>query len=206
MKHEIIYTEHYALIVSDEEIKEKDWFFNGEHVLQASRITDIIIDTEGQWSEIKTSKKVIAHRPLEDAPILEGVPLLPEFNKKDDVEKKSRDFVKYVGGSQEQRLAFIDGYLEAKETYKYTVDDMIACWKYASMDKHQIIGDQIGDHYLSFIQSLQQPKRPKCFECEMEQLPSNESFGLDYGSFNLKPKTITNSQNQTELVGEYIYE
>jgi hypothetical protein len=107
MKHEIIYTEHYALIVSDEEIKEKDWFFNGEHVLQASRITDIIIDTEGQWSEIKTSKKVIAHRPLSDAPILEGVPLLPEFSKKDDVEKKSRDFVKTLGGSQEQRLAMV---------------------------------------------------------------------------------------------------
>jgi hypothetical protein len=46
-------------ITSDEEIKEGDWFFNGENVLQASRITDIIIDTEGQWSEIKTSKKII---------------------------------------------------------------------------------------------------------------------------------------------------
>jgi hypothetical protein len=40
----------------------------------------------------------------------------------------------------------------------------------------------------------------------MEQLPSNESFGLDYGSFNLKPKTITNSQGQTELIGTYYYE
>jgi hypothetical protein len=56
------------------------------------------------------------------------------------------------------------------------------------------------------IQSLQQPKRPKYFECEMEQLPSNESFGLDYGSSSLKPKTTINLQGQTELKGEYSYE
>jgi hypothetical protein len=58
----------------------------------------------------------------------------------------------------------------------------------------------------NYVNSLQQPKRPKYFEYEMEQLPSNESFGLDYGSFNLKPKTITNSQGQTELIGTYYYE
>jgi hypothetical protein len=204
MKQEIIYTEHYALIVSDEIITVGDWFFNGEHILQASRITDIIIDTEGQWSEIKTSKKVIAHRPLEDAPILEGVPLLPEFNKKDDVEKKSRDFVKYVGGSQEQRLAFIDGYLEAKATYKYTEEDLRKAIEMAITSKYEYKLEFYNQNEI--IQSLQQPKRPKYFKCEMEQLPSNESFGLDYGSFNLKPKTITNSQEQTELIGTYYYE
>jgi hypothetical protein len=46
-------------ITSDEKIKEGDWFFNGENVLQASRITDIIIDTKGLWSKIKTSSRVV---------------------------------------------------------------------------------------------------------------------------------------------------
>lgn len=52
---------------------------------------------------------------------------------------------------------------------------------------------------------LQQPKLPNTFECEMTQLLPNESFGLDYGSSNLKPKTTTNSQGKTELVGQYIF-
>jgi hypothetical protein len=220
MKIEIIYTDDYALIVSDEKIKEKDWFFNGEHILQASRITDIIIDTEGQWSEIKTSKKIIAHRPLTDAPILEGVPLLPEFGKEDDVKRISLEMGKefYIGGNYDFENGVRKGYNKAKETYKYTVDDMIACWKYASMDKHQIIGDQIGDHYLSFIQSLQQPKRPKSILLETvgdtETINRCKNFNVEIGCVASKctcenlsiSKTITNSQGQTELIGTYYYE
>jgi len=49
----------HLYITSDEEIKEGDWFFDGENVLQASRITDIIIDTKGLWSRIKTSSRVV---------------------------------------------------------------------------------------------------------------------------------------------------
>jgi len=56
----------------------------------------------------------------------------------------------------------------------------------------------------NIIESLSQPKTPTHFECEMIQLSSNESFGLDYGSSNLIPKTTTNSQGQIELVGKYL--
>ena len=49
----------HIYITSDEEIKEGDWFFNGEHILQCSDVTDIIIDTEGQWSTIEDCKKII---------------------------------------------------------------------------------------------------------------------------------------------------
>jgi hypothetical protein len=204
MKHEIIYTEHYALIVSNEEMKKGDFNVPSDF----DRTSDISITSEEDLEVVNDRfngyKKIIAHRPLSDAPILEGVPLLPEFNKKDDVEKKSRDFVKYVGGSQEQRLAFIDGYLEAKETYKYTEEDLRKAIEMAITSKYEYKLEFYNQNEI--IQSLQQPKRPKCFECEMEQLPSNESFGLDYGSFNLKPKTITNPQGQTELSGKYIFE
>jgi hypothetical protein len=194
MKHEIIFTEHYALIVSDEEMKKGDFNVPSDF----DRTSDISITSEEDLEVVNDRfngyKKVIAHLPLTDAPILEGVPLLPEFSEEDDVEKKSRDFVKYVGGSQEQRLAFIDGYLEAKETYRFSEDDL----RKALLIKH----DGLSVDYV--IQSLQ-TKRPKYFECEMEQLSSNESFGLDYGSSSLKPKTIANSQNQTELIGTYYY-
>jgi hypothetical protein len=191
MKVEIIYTEQYALIVSDEKPLYDHYYFNVS-VLAVRTGTD-----DSDYTE-EHLKKVIGHRPLKDAPILEGVPLMPKFTQEDDVERKSRDFVKEIGGSQDQRLAFVDGYLEAKETYKYTEEDLRKVIE-ASRDIRYVTYSED-----ELIQSLQ-TKRLKYFKCEMEQLPSNESFGLDYGSSNLKPKTITNSQGQTELVGEYIY-
>jgi hypothetical protein len=190
MKLEIIYTEQYALILGDEQTKENDWgyirFQGGDVKLIGKYFAD-------DWL------KVIAHRPLTDAPILEGVPLLPEFEDDDFLNTE----IQVVGDNKTMSVSnFLKKY--GKETYKYTEKDLRKAIEMAITSKY--------DYKLEFynqneiIQSLQQPKRPKCFECEMEQLPPNESFGLDYGSFNLKPKTITNSQNQTELIGTYYYE
>lgn len=50
----------HLYILSDDKSKEGDWFYNGEEILQCSNVTDIIIDTQGQWSNIETSKKIIA--------------------------------------------------------------------------------------------------------------------------------------------------
>jgi hypothetical protein len=129
MEKEIVYTEEYALILSDEEITEQ----TGNDTIFNKNLNAIIA---GVYDDDDNQFKVLAHLPLSDAPILEGVPLLPSFswNIQDDVEKIA----------------------------------------------------------------------PTHFECEMMQLSSNESFGLDYGSSNLKPKTITNPQGQVELVGKYL--
>jgi hypothetical protein len=155
-------------------------------------------------------KKVIAHRPLTDAPILEVVPLLPKLSEEDDVEKKSRDFVKYVGGSQEQRLAFIDGYLEAKATHKYTEEDLRKAIEMAITSKYEYKLEFYNQNEI--IQSLQQPKRPKYFkrETEVKCTGNNnngcflESPGYDCGCVWACP-TIINLQGQKELKGEYIY-
>jgi hypothetical protein len=76
MTKEIVYTDKYALILSDEEIKEGDWFFE-----KTGRLGPI------SFSRGKVNfhmKKIIAHLPLSDTPlfesdvpVLEGVPLLP---------------------------------------------------------------------------------------------------------------------------------
>lgn len=50
----------YLYFISDDEIKKGDWFYNGTSILQCSRITDVIIDTNGLWSKIKSCKKIIA--------------------------------------------------------------------------------------------------------------------------------------------------
>ena len=122
MKHNIIETENYLLIVSDEEIKAGNFYLLiPENIVKLSR--------SGLPTNIREWAKIIAHLPLNNSPVLEGVPLLPPLEDE---------------------------------------------------------------------QSLQQPKMPVAFECEWttKQMPE---FHQD------EPKTITNSQGQTILVGKYIY-
>ena len=204
MKNEIIYTDDYALIVSDEHIKDvrpHKGKYHLEDGLTINKFPDYLTD-------LGACKLIIAHRPLTDAPILEGVPLLPEFSQEDDVVELA--LRTYPFGNSE-RNALITGYNKAKETYKYTEEDLRKAIDMATTRRHE-------DTVLFFrsdeiIQSLQQPKRPKYFECEME--PKYKHIGAVKGIYgsgfrkqNLMyglPKTITNSQGQKELVGEYIY-
>jgi hypothetical protein len=207
MKNEIIYTDDYALIVSDEHIKDvrpHKGKYHLEDGLTINKFPDYLTD-------LGACKLIIAHRPLTDAPILEGVPLLPEFSQEDDVVELA--LRTYPFGNSE-RNALITGYNKAKETYKYTEDDLIAVWNIAG-EEGVSLDDEINDpvSFKDVIQSLQQPKRPKYFECEME--PKYKHIGAVKGIYgsgfrkqNLMyglPKTITNPQGQTELVGSYTY-
>jgi hypothetical protein len=192
MKKEIFYTEEYALILSDEQIKDvrpHKGKFNLEQGLIINQFPTYLTD-------LSECKLIIAHLPLSDAPILEGVPLLPPLPQEDNVEELAKHhFRKSDYEIQLREEAYIAGYNKAKEKYKYTEEDLRVA---ISLTRDGVSGaDEI-------IQSLQQPSRPSHFECEMVQLSSNESFGLDYGSSNLKPKTITNSQGQVELAVKYL--
>jgi len=198
---EIVYTDYYALILSDERIEDVRPHKGKFHLEQGS----IINQFPTYLTDLTECKLIIAHLPLSDAPILEGVPLLPSFSwsQQDDVEKLAKeeypifdgDLLGIANNQQHSRIDFIKGYNKAKEKYKYTEEDVIKM-----VEKSRETG--LTAEYLML--SLQQPSRPTHFECEMVQLSSNESFGLDYGSSNLKPKTITNSQGHIELVGKYI--
>jgi hypothetical protein len=212
MKHEIIYTEEYALIVSDEKMKKGDFNVPSDF----DRTSDISITSEEDLEVVNDRfngyKKVIAHRPLTDAPILKDVPLLPEFTQEEYVAELS--LKTYPFGNPE-RNAFITGYNKAKETYKYTEKDLAEAYERGmnNIDSDGCHIDQPADDFTEFIQSLQQPKRPKYFECEEEvKCTGNnnngcflESPGHDCGCAWIYP-TIINSQGQTELVGEYSYE
>jgi len=207
MKEEIVYTDDYALIVSDEHIKDvrpHKGKYHLEDGLTINKFPDYLTD-------LGACKLIIAHRPLTDAPILEGVPLLPEFSKEDDVVELA--LRTYPFGNSE-RNALITGYNKAKETYKYTEDDLIAVWNVA-FEEGVSLDDEINDpvSFKDVIQSLQQPKRPEYFECKME--PKYKHIGAVKGIYgsgfrkqNLMyglPKTITNPQGQKELVGSYTY-
>jgi hypothetical protein len=200
MKHEIIYTEHYALIVSDEKMKKGDFNVPSDF----DRTSDISITSEEDLEVVNDRfngyKKVIAHRPLTDAPILKDVPLLPEFTQEEYVAELS--LKTYPFGNPE-RNAFITGYNKAKEIYKYTEKDLAEAYERGmnNIDSDGCHIDQPADDFTEFIQSLQQPKRPKYFEYEMARI-TKFNGKPDYFEPNSKP----NSQGQTELVGEYSYE
>ena len=206
MKYEIIYTEYYALIVSDEEIKKYDHVFHPTY----KSFYQWIVNAEKQFDRID-AKKVIAHRPLTDAPILEGVPLLPYFSQEDDVEdlalaySSSKGNVNPEGYSDKQvglLHGFIDGYNKSKETYKYTEEDLRNAfyngWLYRGEKQYQY-----PKALNEFIQSLQQPERPKYFECEMEDGLINQQTELN--NWGERQIVKINSQGQIELIGKYIY-
>jgi len=72
MKHNIIKTENYLLVVDESEIKAGEWYLN-----QTSNVIEKLTDrlpSSGQWC-----KKIISHLPLNNSPILEGVDLLPKL-------------------------------------------------------------------------------------------------------------------------------
>jgi hypothetical protein len=214
MKNEIIYTENYALIVSDEHIKDVRPFMGKYHLedgLTINKFPDYLTD-------LGACKLIIAHRPLTDAPILKGVPLLPEFSEEEDVAELS--LKTYPFGNPE-RNAFITGYNKAKETYKYTKEDLINAFSQGLEEGILCESIRLNDCYGEaeryykeslddFIQSLQQTKRPKYFKCETEvECTGNnnngcflDSPGHDCGCAWVYP-TIINSQGQTELIGKY---
>ena len=74
MKNEIIYTDDYALIVSDEQIEDVRPFIGRYHLEKGN----MIYQFPTYLTDLTYCKLIIAHRPLTDAPILKGVPLINE--------------------------------------------------------------------------------------------------------------------------------
>jgi hypothetical protein len=118
MKHEIIKTENCLLVVDDSEIKE------GDYRLNIQRNTIHFVDEEPSYFNKRNDvfKKIIAHLPLNNSPILEGVPLLPPLE--DDVdEAKEMEKEQIMDAFEDSRILSItnncnSGEQYYKETYK----------------------------------------------------------------------------------------
>ncbi len=208
MEKEIVYTDKYALILSDEPIIHNKYGF---HIINRT-ISKIVTFNGYDW------KDIIAHLPLSDAPILEGVPLLPPLLKEDDAEELAEerfpikgecalDIIDFLKIKQE---VFTEGYNKAKEKYKYTEEDLKLAMNYGYVQGDTgFIGVANLDDLLDLIlRKIKKPSRPTHFECEMENCDKCvyvQGGNLSSDCCNqLKPKTITNSQGQVELVGKYL--
>jgi hypothetical protein len=238
MKHNIIETENYLLIVSDEEIKAGNFYLLiPENIVKLSR--------SGLPTNIREWAKIIAHLPLNNSPVLEGVDLLPPIE--DNIEQwawdnpcLSRSDVYHLFEEVFKEKVF-EGYYKisaskqvhqfkekvrklakekaevVKEKYKYTEEDLTRAFNIGinsqfestelKLNKDESF-DRHSKNLLKLIQSLQQPKMPVGFECEVERIypnPQTISKEYDFDDILIERKTTTNSQGQTVLVGKYIY-
>ena len=219
MKNEIIKTNNYLLVVDDSEIKEGDCIndvYDGivrvEHKYQLSNIMVFRQDCQ----------KIIAHLPLNDSPVLEGVMILPPLEVDDDVWslglKERLDELPYTkhlddGGYNDGQVGGFEigaewGYNKAREKYSLSnIIDLYIKETGCGMDMWSKEENEIMTTIGKIIESLPQPKTPTHFEFEMVRSPNYRDGMLDVDvpySYYVIKKT-TNSQGQEVACGQYLY-
>jgi hypothetical protein len=233
-KLQLIEPPDYILAVSDEEIKEGDWFLVtsgiGYKILSTQKAE---YDNDGtkSWSD-SHCKKIIAHTPKGNTPELD-LPLLPEMVDNNDVDKITKVVMnKWVGTlskmkispeeideiTEEHSFYYLQGYKAA--TKVYDEEDLRGAF---ISGKH---GGKTETYmeFEEFIQSLKQSKTPKWFVAEVEYYyHSSKEFYSDAGFVKcskgqyesikseiptcpLKTELKTSTiNNKTYLVGHYEY-
>ena len=193
MTHKIIQTENYLIVVDDSEIKVGDYTFQES--------SNFISKYNNAYS-----KKIIAHLPLNNSPILDGVDLLPPLEdyeleklayKYNPMMKLDNDFI---------RSAFKAGYNKAKEKYNKNLIDWIDNISNSifALQASQIELKML-EQFKNKVQSLQQTKIPIEFECDIKKT-EGRLMVIPPCKHCIKPKTITNSQGINQWVGKYIFD
>jgi hypothetical protein len=192
-KEQIIKTEDYLLVVD-----KNEW--DGNNVLAETKLLDKNL-TIYNFKPNKGDRKILAHLPLDEAPYLDGVDILPKIE--DEVYRLSTEFcIKKEGRPKDLTIGFIEGYNKAKETYKYTEEDLRKAFQAgeARWGTNGLIDTEPNED--EFIKSINQPKLPIAFECEMEVKEiENAAEVLNV----LIPKKSPNSEERTEWVGKYLF-
>jgi hypothetical protein len=213
MTHKIIKTDNYLLVVDDSEIKEGKTFLTKEG----------IIHTNIGWNY--GDKVIISHLPLNGSPILEGVDLLPPYSRHqedglDDAVMRFKESYSKLGVTDFELSAFSVGYLQAREKYKSTEENVIhllhrTARKYFQESREYkgnmaIAGDPLHGvrrELINMVQSLHQ--YPTEFECEMEDYCGSplttercpKCIDICDRAYQ-RPKTITTSKGR-QWVGKY---
>jgi hypothetical protein len=210
MKHNLIKTDNYLLVVDDDsKIILGDYYIDDYLLLRKC-----VVDDSEYWSNRKDYKKLIAHLPLNGAPYLDGVDRLPpnwrDGGEEDDVEKLATSFIQEKLKNSSQRVGvlvgYIEGYNKAREKYKYMEEVIHQAYLFGKSMMSP-------NNFEKYLQSLQQPKLPIAFECEIEprfkHIGSTKEVKGSGSRIKNKhagnPKTFINSEGRTEWVGEYIY-
>jgi hypothetical protein len=185
-KFQIIETHDYRLAVSNEKIVEEGDknLTNGRDIFDYADVSEYSLDYANRYWQ-----KVIAHQPLNNAPILKGVPLLPEMVVEDEVIRKlaqsyrysqfkdisyGKEKVEAITASLHAEQGFYDGYKAATKTFSEDdVCDFVEWMNlhYRALEHTICLKDAMGTKGL-----LQQwnkskiHKTPKWFVAEMEEV------------------------------------
>ena len=178
MTHQIIKINNYLLVVDDSEIKDSDWYMysNKDGSLNGPYGVRKFLHNDYSYLNAYKCKKLISHLPLNGAPVLEGVDLLPPIE--DDVEQLARD------NSSICEDDWVDGYNKAREKYKYTEEDMKEAFRsgaFTGAYYGKWSGDTVEKDENAFIQFIQQPKYPTAFETNENYTTTEEQF--KYGRY-----------------------
>ncbi len=189
--YKAIQIKDYWVIVSDEEVKDKDWYY----IISQNRIEQSINKYGPKNAKIDQTgiNKIIAHKPIGNAPIIEGVHLF-DAPWEENVERVAEEYsilLYPINGQDRETVEWIEdrktllqtgfkaGYQKHAEKYQFTLEDMEKAMKYAwtcGLDKKEL-----KEHW--FLQSLN--KKEYSIEFEYETIADTEPFGtflLDYGN------------------------
>jgi hypothetical protein len=232
MEYKVIKTDNYLFAVED-----KDFVKGSRVLLLRSDALDvhvyhrelicIVKEDTGSYLQVEEyshigirkdlCRKILAHRPLNGAPYLDGTDVLPpnwQESDKEDIEELANKLTNHLTFPEERREGIVHGYNIAKEKYKYTeeeYDRLLSFVKkihdegYDPYDSaHHLQVQKYANEAKQIIQSLQHPE--VVFECEMKQRFEGDKLkreNPDNGVY-YTPKTIINSENRTEWVGKYL--
>jgi hypothetical protein len=200
MIKEIILTENYLLILSDDLSIKRGWFY-------CVRTKNIFHDEGEDINCCMGDRSITHHLPLNDAKPLNGVMLLPELEG--EVQELAYDFSwnhQSDPNHGDTINIFKAGYNKAREKYRFTEDAMIEFGRWIisnpSFANTSSWSKDTAQYYLNNWQSLQQPQQPKYFEFHTQRVADKTNIHRQWN----EPRTATNSLGQLVAVGVYKFE
>ncbi len=221
MKDNFVVTENYLLVVDDSEIKSIDWVYVEKYPEAPWKFMNPPCPMP-YWGNKQEAKKIIAHLPLNGAPYLDGVDVLPPLPLNQT--KYIKEYQQYPDGTH-VCIAYsngdwfcdcgLEGNVESEKNADLILDKLNNLYteehlrKTIDMAREQHLVKYTDNDYEfehtedEIIKSIQQPKLPIAFECVDEYVhddtvPYPKTLGT-------QPKTITNSDGRREWVGKYIW-
>ena len=146
VEQKIIYTNDYALILSDEQIKDVRQYEGKYHLEKGLTINRF----PNYSTDLSECKLIISHRPLNDAPILDGVPLFKnnQQQKQNSIDWYREQLMKILFDSHDNTLIYeIDIYEQAKEMRKQEIKEAfnyIKTHPYTELDAEQYYNETFG--------------------------------------------------------------
>lgn len=206
MKFELTYTDDYVLMEFD-----SIYIGIGEYIYHKN--SNRIIRKETTWQGGGFRRQILAHLPLRMGTYLEGLFVLPDFppTKRDtDVNaliiRETEGFLMSSTEITAYGLGCLNGYDEAKKTYKYTDEDLIAFAAYCIgyRLKHPDASKSDAEFLTEFITN-RFPERYKYFDCEIEitEFGAEDSYYIMELDEYIKPKTTIRGDGVKELVGTF---